>query len=71
MLKPVQPCFLAKSLGPADVDVDLQHCHNQLVLSGPIYYQNADDKIFVRKFSKNVNSKLYHIDNSKSRGQTV
>ena len=34
-------------------------------------YQKADNKIFVCKFSKNVKSKLYHIENSKTRGQTV
>ena len=34
-------------------------------------YQKANDKIFVCKFSKNVNSKLYHIENSNTRGQTV
>ena len=28
-------------------------------------------KIFVCKFSKNVKSKLYHIENSKTRRQTV
>ena len=33
--------------------------------------QKADDKIFVCKFSKNVKSKLYYIENSKTRGQTV
>ena len=31
----------------------------------------ADDKIFVYKFSKNVKSKLYHTENSNTRGQTV
>ena len=34
-------------------------------------YQKADDKIFVCKFSKNVKSKLYYIENSATRGQTV
>ena len=34
-------------------------------------YQKADDKIFVCKFSKHVKSKLYCIENSKTRGQTV
>ena len=34
-------------------------------------YQKADDKILVCKFSKNVKSKLYHIKNSKTRGQIV
>ena len=34
-------------------------------------YQKADDKIFVCTFSKNVKAKLYHIENSKTRGQTV
>ena len=34
-------------------------------------YQKADDKIFVCKFLKNAKSKLYHIDNSKTRGQTL
>ena len=34
--------------------------------------EKAYDKIFVCKFSKkNVKSKLYHIENSKTRGQTV
>ena len=33
-------------------------------------YQKADDKIFVCKFSKNVKSKLYYIENSKTREQT-
>ena len=27
-------------------------------------YQKADDKIFICKFSKNVKSKVYHIENS-------
>ena len=36
-----------------------------------IFNRKADDKIFVCKFSKNVKSKLYHIENSKTRGQTV
>ena len=36
------------------------------------HYQKEDDKIFVCQFSRNVKSKLYHIDqNSKTRGQTV
>ena len=34
-------------------------------------YQRADDKSFVCKFSKDVKFKLYHIENSKTRGQTV
>ena len=34
-------------------------------------YQKADNKMFVCKFSKNFKSKLYHIENSKTRGQTV
>ena len=33
-------------------------------------YQKADDKIFVCKFKKKW-SKQYHIENSKTRGQTV
>ena len=33
--------------------------------------KKADDKIFACKLSKNVKSKLYHIENSKTRGQTV
>ena len=33
--------------------------------------KKADDKIFVCKFSKKVRAKLYHIENSKTRGQTV
>ena len=33
--------------------------------------KKADDKIFVCKFSKNVKSKLYPIENSETRGQTV
>ena len=32
-------------------------------------YHKADDKIFVCQFSKNVKSKLYCIDNSKTREQ--
>ena len=34
-------------------------------------YPNADDKIFGCKFSINVKSKLYHIENSQTRGQRV
>ena len=34
-------------------------------------YQKVDNKTFVCKFSKNVQSKLYHIENSMTRGQTV
>ena len=33
--------------------------------------KKADDKIFVCKVSKIVKSKLYHIENSKTRGQTA
>ena len=35
--------------------------------------KKQNDKIFVCKFSKNVKSKLhvYHVENSKTRGQTV
>ena len=40
-------------------------------IGGNFNYRKADDKIFVCKFSKNVKSKLYHIENSKTRGQTV
>ena len=31
----------------------------------------TSDVIFVSKFVKNVRSELYHIENSKTRGQTV
>ena len=34
-------------------------------------YHKAEDKIFVCEFSKNVKPKLYHIENSKTREQTV
>ena len=34
-------------------------------------YQKAEDKSFICKFSKNVKSKIYHIENRKTRGQTV
>ena len=34
-------------------------------------YQKVDNKFFGYKLSKNVKSKLYHIENSKTRGQTV
>ena len=34
-------------------------------------YQNADEKLFVCKFKKNVKFKLYHIENSKTRGRAV
>ena len=37
----------------------------------PFNYPKADDKIFVCELSKNVQSKLYHVENSKIRGQTV
>ena len=37
---------------------------NAYVLRRLTLYQKADDKIFVCKFSKNVKSKLYHIENS-------
>ena len=33
-------------------------------------YQKADDTILDCKFSKNIKSKLYHIENPKTRGQT-
>ena len=36
-----------------------------------LYLPKADDKIFVCKFSKNVKSKLYHIEKSKTIGRTV
>ena len=45
-------------------------CYAVLVLNF-LTPQKADNKIFVCKFSKNVKSKLYHIENSKTRGQTV
>ena len=48
------------------------HCLKILLfLSLALHYQNADDKIFIHKFKKNVKSELYHIENSKTRGQTV
>ena len=34
-------------------------------------YQTADDKIFVCKFSKKFKSKLYNIENTKTRGQIM
>ena len=34
-------------------------------------YQTADDKIFICKVTKNVKSKIYHIQSSNTRGQTV
>ena len=34
-------------------------------------FQKAEDKIFVCKFSENIKSKIYHIENSKTKGQTV
>ena len=37
----------------------------------PVNYQIADDKTLVCKFSKNVKPKIYHIEISKTRGQTV
>ena len=43
----------------------------QKMLSPSYNYQKADNKIFVCKFSKNIKSKLYHIENSKTRGQTI
>ena len=46
----------------------LKPCH---MLFGALRYQKADNKIFICKFSKKVKSKLYHIENSKTRGQTV
>ena len=40
-----------------------------------LYYQKADEKFFVCEFSKNVRSKLYHIENSNDlqtlRPQTI
>ena len=42
-----------------------------LVMLQLFNYQKAEDKIFFYKFSKNIKSKLYHIENSKTRGQTV
>ena len=35
------------------------------------YQKSRDNKMFVCKVSKNVKSKLKHIENSKTRGQTV
>ena len=32
---------------------------------------SKNDKIFVCKYSKNMKSKLYNIENSKTRGQTA
>ena len=42
-----------------------------ILLQLTLYYQKADDKFFVCKFSKNVKSKLYHTEYSKTRGQIV
>ena len=42
-----------------------------LSLNSVTTYHKADDKIFVCKFSKNVKSKLYHIESSKTREQTM
>ena len=33
--------------------------------------EKADNITFVHKFSKNVKSKLYHTEDSKTRGQTL
>ena len=42
-----------------------------ITISINLVYQKTDDKIFVCNFSKSVKSKLYHIENYKTRGQTV
>ena len=34
-------------------------------------YKKADDKFSSAFFKKKIKSKLYHIENSKTRGQTV
>ena len=34
-------------------------------------FQKADDKFFVCKWSKSVKFKLYHVENSKTKRQTV
>ena len=41
------------------------------VLVNSLTTKKADDKIFVCTFSNNIKSKLYHIENSKTRGQKV
>ena len=57
-------------------DVNFVVCVSVLYLSVVLLrvysnYQKVDDKVFVCKLSKNVKSKLYYIENSKTRGQTV
>ena len=49
-------------------DVSVDHFHRKMQQS-VFNYQRAEDKIFVCKFSKNVESKLYHIENVETRGQ--
>ena len=46
-------------------------CSSHIFADSWRYVCSADDKIFICKFSKKFKSKLYHIENSKTRGQTV
>ena len=41
-------------------------CHNEL-----FNYRKADSKFSSANFQKKIKSKLYHMKNSKTRGQTV
>ena len=47
------------------------YVRNALGNINPLTTEKADDKKFRLKFSKNVKSKLYHIENAMTRGQTV
>ena len=53
------------------ISLCLIYCNVNILHLILFQYQKADDKIFVCKFSKNVKTKLYHDENSKTRGQTV
>ena len=61
-----------------DLESDLHWCHLRYqVFYKTLYfdllfnYPKADDKILVCKFPKNLKSKLYQIENTKTRGQIV
>ena len=67
---PVQ-CWCNRMYGKKNLILRQKSLSNTIILCfKPFNYQKADNKIFVCRFSKKFKSKLYHIENLKTRGQT-
>ena len=61
----------SKAINQQKIPGDEYLLYVSFIVINSLTTKKADDKIFVRKFSKNVKSKLYYIENSKTRGQTL